>query len=263
MFFVGVAMISCRGIGRARLDSEESGPAGNAAVREPVEHEIRFPIFNYHHLSPIPTNASPARVTFTVTPEMFEQQLRYLKEHGYQSVSLDVLMRYFDHGTPIPPKAVAITFDDGWRDQHEYAFPLLKKYGFTATFFVPVGWVGHPTIMPWSELREMADAGMTIGVHGFKHLHFDQIGMPMLTKEIVASKAEMESNLDRPVLYIAYPGGHWTTQAVAVVRSVGYAAALGVSHDIIQSQEHRYTIRRFHAGNDMDSITSPLTGSGY
>lgn len=263
MLLLGVALVACRNVGKAHLDSEEIGRVVGAAFREPVEPEVRFPIFNYHHLSPLPSNASPARVTFTVTPGMFEQQLKYLKEHGYRSVPLDVLMDYFDHGTPIPPKSVSITFDDGWRDQHEYAFPLLRKYGFTATFFVPVGWIGHPKVMPWSELREMAAEGMTIGTHGAKHLHFDQIGEPLLKKEIVDSKAEMESSLNRPVRYIAYPGGHWTTQAVAVVKSAGYASAFGVDHDIIQSQEHRYDIRRFHVGNDMASITNPLTESGY
>ena len=259
----GALLFSCRNSGRPRVDLEELGHADHITHREPVEPEIRFPIFNYHHVSPLPTNASPARVIFTVTPGMLEKQLVYLKEHGYRSVPLDALMDYFDHGTPIPPKSVAITFDDGWRDQHEYAFPLLQKYGFTATFFVPVGWIGHPKVMPWSELREMADAGMTIGTHGAKHLHFDQIGEPLLKKEIVDTKTEMEKNLQRPVRYIAYPGGHWTTQAVAVVESAGYAAALGVDHDIIQSQEHRYDVRRFHAGDDMGSITNPLTESKY
>jgi peptidoglycan/xylan/chitin deacetylase (PgdA/CDA1 family) len=259
----GAVLASCRGTGKVHLDSEEVGPALAAAYREPVDSEIRFPIFNYHHVSPLPTNASADRVTFTVTPGMLEQQLKYLKEHGYRSVPLDVLTKYFDRGTPIPPKAVALTFDDGWRDQHEYAFPLLKKYGFTATFFVPVMWIGHPKVMPWSELREMADAGMTIGTHGAKHLHFDQIGEPLLKKEIVDSKLEMEKYLGQPVLDIAYPGGHWTTQAIAVVRSAGYEVALGVEHDIIQSQAHRYDVRRFHAGNDLASITTPLTASGY
>jgi len=250
MLFLATGLVSCRS-------------TGDVAYREPAEPEIRFPIFNYHHVSPLPTNASPARVTFTVTPEMLEQQLKYLKEHGYRSVPLDVLTSCFDHGTPIPPKAVAITFDDGWRDQHEYAFPLLKKYGFTAAFFVPVGWIGHPNVMPWSELHEMADAGMAIGTHGVKHLHFDQIGEPLLKKEIVDSKAEMEDTLGHPVLFIAYPGGHWTPQAVAVVRSAGYVAALGVDHLIIQSKGHRYDVRRFHAGNDMASIMNPLAESGY
>ncbi|NTW21102.1 MAG: polysaccharide deacetylase, partial [Nostocales cyanobacterium W4_Combined_metabat2_030] len=66
------------------------------------------PIFNYHHLSSLPTNASSNRISFTVTPEFFERQLKYLKDHGYHTVSLDALTDYFDQGTPIPPKAVAI-----------------------------------------------------------------------------------------------------------------------------------------------------------
>ena len=255
--------VSCRSAERGHVDAGERGRIDRVERRALTDAETRLPIFNYHHLSPVPSNASSARVTFTVTPEMFEQQLNYLKEHGYQTVPLDALTDFFDHGTPIPPKAVALTFDDGWRDQHEYAFPLLKKYGFTATFFVPVGWVGHPKVMPWSELQEMADAGMAIGIHGYKHRHFDQIGPELLEKEIVSSKAEAEKNLTCPMRFLAYPGGHWTTAVVAVVKSAGYAAAMGVNHDVIQSEKTRYCVPRFHAGNDMKSITGPLTSNAY
>jgi peptidoglycan/xylan/chitin deacetylase (PgdA/CDA1 family) len=246
-----------------RPGQAERRPTNEVSALRAVETEVRFPIFNYHHLSPLPTNASPSRVTFTVTPELFEQHLKYWKEQGRQIVSLDALTDYFDRRTPLPPKAMAITFDDGWKDQYEFAFPLLKKYGFQAAFFVPVGWIGHPTVMSWSNLREMADAGMTIGTHGFEHLHFDQIDENGLKKEIVDGKVEMEKQLGREVRYIAYPGGHWTTQAVAIVKSGGYKAAFGVDHRLIQSPKHRYDARRFHADNNMESITQPLITGGY
>jgi peptidoglycan/xylan/chitin deacetylase (PgdA/CDA1 family) len=259
-WLISVSLRSSCGV---HLDKAERGSTNEVPVLRVVESAVRFPIFNYHHLSPMPTNASPNRITFTVTPELFEQQLEYLKDNGYRAVSLDALMDCFDQGTPLPLKTVAITFDDGWRDQHEYAFPLLKKYGFQATFFVPVGWIGHPMVMSWSDLREMAEAGMTIGIHGAEHLHFDQLDESGLKKEIIGSKAEMEKNLGRKVRYIAYPGGHWTTQAVSVVKSAGYKAAFGVDHKIIQSPEHRYDARRFHADNDLQSITGPLTANSY
>ncbi len=229
----------------------------------PVTRTAAFPIFNYHHVGPIPSNASPARICFTVTPGVFRQQMRYFKDHGYTPVALDVLTAFFDRGTPIPPKAVAITFDDGWEDQYRWAFPVLVEYGFRAAFFIPVDWVGHPGIVTWTQLRDMRAAGMTIGTHGAKHYHFDSISDDLLRKEIVGSRKKMEEHLSARVDYLAYPGGHWGDRALTLVRAARYRAAMGVQHDIVQSSDLRYNVRRFHADNNLESIVQPLRDANY
>ena len=239
------------------------GLSGCAHLGRPSNREVRFPVFNYHHVGPIPSNATAERICFTVTPEVFRQQLQYFRDHDYAIVPLDVLLDCFDHGAPIPAKAVALTFDDGWEDQYRWAFPALKEFGVTGTFFIPVGWVGHPRVMTWSQICEMHEAGMTIGTHGSKHYHFDEITKEYLRKEIVDSKKKMEEHLGVRVDFIAYPGGHWTPQAVKFVRSAGYRAAMGVDHNIVQSPAHRFDVRRFHADNNLESIIQPLRDAGY
>jgi len=248
---------ACKRFGAPRAEASlESALSKNTA-------EIKFPIINFHHVGPIATNATEKQVTYTTTPEVLEAELKYLKDHGYRTVLLDVLIDAFDKGVPLPPKAVALTFDDGWRDQFRNAFPLLKKYGMVGSFFIPVGWVGHSKVMGWTELRELADAGMGVGTHGYLHWHFDTIHGWALDREIVQTKKTMEQHLGRPVDVIAYPGGYYNAEAIGVVKAAGYKLALTTKHRIGQSAALRFEVGRFHGGNSLETVTDPLTSNSY
>lgn len=235
-------------------------PQSSNLYQKPAENQvIKFPIFNYHHIRPMPPeSAGVTERAFTVTPEGLEAHLKYFKENGYQVVLVDELLDYFDIGKPLPPKAVALTFDDGWREHYRNAFPILKKYGVQATFFVPTGWVGQPEIMSWDEMREMSGAGMVFGSHSVSHPHLDKLSEDDLKKELQESKKSLEEHLGKKVDYIAYPAGMYNDRVIEAVKAAGYQAALGVYKIIEQSPKYRWSIRRFHADDVLESITSKL-----
>jgi hypothetical protein len=94
-------------------------------------------ILTYHSIEPKPAKKeAPMTLHYRIDPKVFEQQMKYLKDNGYSTITFNTLVHYVKDGTPIPEKSVVLTFDDGWKNQYTYGVPVLKKYGFTGTFFI-------------------------------------------------------------------------------------------------------------------------------
>ncbi len=233
------------------------------SYQKPAEDAvIKFPIFNYHHIRPMPSVASStvSERAFTVSPEGLEMHLKYFRDNGYQVVSLYDLLDYFDTGRPLSTKAVAITFDDGYYGHYKWAYPLLKKYGMSATFFIVVNYIGKQDILTWPQIKEMSDGGMIIGSHALNHPHMSALDDEQLRQELVDSKRILEEKIGRRVDLFAYPGGDYDARVIQFVKDAGYQAALGVYKIIEQGPKFRYTIRRFHADDAPESITEKLVG---
>jgi len=229
--------------------------------QKPAEDAIiKFPIFNYHHIRPMPDVASSTITdrAFTVTPEGFEAHLKYFQDNNYQAVSIYDLLNYFDTGKPLPPKAMAITFDDGYYGHYQWAYPLLKKYGLTATFFIITDSVGKPDMLTWEQIKEMSDNGMFVGSHSLSHANLAAIGDEQLRRELADSKKIIEEKIGKTVDLLAYPGGNYNEHVIGLAKETGYQAALSVYKIIDQAPKYRYAIRRFHADDALESITSKL-----
>jgi peptidoglycan/xylan/chitin deacetylase (PgdA/CDA1 family) len=219
---------------------------------------IKFPIFNYHNIAYLPESATITQKAFNVTPKLFEEHLKYFKENGYASVPLDYLTSYFNTGSALPPKVFAITFDDGRVGQYDYAFPILKKYGFSATFFITTEWIDHAGYMSWDNIKEMSEAGMAIGSHSMTHFSMTLIDASRLKWELEQSKKIIEEKINKQVDYLAYPGGSYNQGVIDATIKAGYQGALSVRKVIEQSPKWRYFISRFHADDNMESIISKL-----
>ncbi len=191
-----------------------------------VPHPVEVPILVYHHVVPgHPSGSEMARLLF-VTPETFGQQLKYLKDNGYQAISFDDLADSLEYGVALPERPVIISFDDGWENQFANAFPLLQQYGFTATFYVVTDYLDHQNFMTLDQLRTMIAAGMTIGDHTRSHPPLASIGSPhRLKDEIAGSKTWLEQQLGVTIDTFAYPYGSYTASVVAVVKETGYRTA--------------------------------------
>lgn len=236
-------------------------PSSEDSYQKPAENYVfKFPVFNYHHIRPMPSVASSTITdrAFTVTPEGLETHLRYFRDNGYEIVLLDDLVNYFETGKPLPTKAAALTFDDGWEEHYKNAFPILKKYGVKATFFVPTGWVGQAWIMSWKQMKEMKEAGMIFGSHAISHPDLTKVSDEDLKKELEDSKKSLEENLGVKIDYISYPAGMYNDKVIEAVKAAGYKAAAGVYKVIEQSPKYLWSIRRFHADDWLESITEKL-----
>ncbi len=186
------------------------------------------PILVYHIVRPSSPTDSRGVIALAQTPAVFDAQMKYLKEAGYEVISFATLENSLQKGTPLPPHPILISFDDGWSDQFTYAFPILEKYKYPATFFVFTNPIGSRGFLTWDDLRTMRDAGMTIGSHTRSHPFLTKITDPaILWNEIDGSKQRLEENLGITVTEFAYPFGQYNATTTAAVEKAGYKIARG------------------------------------
>ena len=125
----------------------------------------------YHYISDPPSDADDYRLNLSVSPDVFAAHLAYLQSEGYTSIDLYHLLDSLTWGRSLPAKPVVITIDDGYRDAYENAFPLLKEFGFSATFFILTDPIDQnlENYLTWEQVEEMSAAGMVFEPHSKTH----------------------------------------------------------------------------------------------
>ena len=157
-----------------------------------------------------------------ISPARFEQQLEWLARTK-RVVRLDETLT---HG---PRRAIAITFDDGYRDNLTVALPLLEKFNLPMTLFVVAGFVDSDGYLSEEELEEMAKHPLiTIGSHGLWHRHFNRITFDEARFELTESKRLLEDTIGRYVDLMAWPYGECNVELERLVGECGYRAAWSV-----------------------------------
>jgi peptidoglycan/xylan/chitin deacetylase (PgdA/CDA1 family) len=196
---------------------------------------MRAPVLIYHKID-IPGKDILVRGAFTA-PKRFARQLAYLKKQGFNFYTASELIEhYLNHGD-FPPKAVALTLDDGWQDNYTNAFPILKDLGVKATIFLVPSCIGKTTdsVVPEGEkprahlslenIREMSAFGIEFGSHSVNHKHLHRISPEEVTFEVEESKKQIEDLLQKPCRTFCYPAGFFDETAKQAVKNAGYIAA--------------------------------------
>jgi len=158
-------------------------------------------------------------------PDQFEDQMAYLQDKGYQSISLDQFYQAEYFGETLPAKPIMITFDDGYADNYTTAFPILKKYGFTATIFMVSSYIDGEGFMTWPQLKELAANGWQIEGHTANHTDLTKLDSKTVLSELKSSKELLEKGLGQPVDFFAYPYGDFNAGVVLAVKNTGYVMA--------------------------------------
>lgn len=193
----------------------------------------RIPILMYHRIASVPGERNSLPV------EKFKEQLDYLKEHGYNTITLSDLYQHYAQQAPLPAKPVVLTFDDGYEDNFSTALPMLRERNMKATVFPIANWVGRENrwenfnhaitrTMDWDKLREWQAAGLEIGSHTLTHPFLTQCDEKELEQELISSKMIIEEKLDTQIDFLCYPYGFFNAKTIAVARKVGYKGALAI-----------------------------------
>ena len=227
-----------------------------------VERKAQVPILMYHYIETPPKGANAVRVDLSVPPQRFEEQLRYLKQEGYQSINLEDLALHLTRGQPLPPKPVILTFDDGYADAYEHAFPLLKRYGFTGTFFLISAMLdrGDPEFLSWDQVIEMHQAGMRFEPHSYNHPDMRNRGFQFLVFQILAPKEAIEARTGEPTHFFAYPSGRYDPYVIDVLRSANFWGAVTMEQGATHTADDLFTLKRVrvHGGDDLDTFIRTL-----
>ena len=229
-----------------------------------IRLHMKVPILVYHIVRPSYPSDSQAVKALAQTPEIFDAQMAYLTAAGYHVIPLSLLEENLTQGAPLPPNPIVLSFDDGWRNQFIYAFPILQKYHYTATFFVFTNAIDRHGFLTWDNLRVLRDAGMTIGSHTLSHPFLTKITNPdTLWSEINTSKRILEKNLGIPVSEFAYPFGQYNATITALVKQAGYTSARGdyVTRGNTQTREQLYELSALNAPTTIGLFSREFPGN--
>ena len=205
---------------------------------------LRVPILMYHYVGDLPANADIYRRDLTVSPANFEAQLKFLQGRGYTSISLDDLLAALEGKQGLPPKPVVFTFDDGYKDNFQNAFPLLQRYGFTGTLFIITDYVGRGPYLSWDDIRAMQEAGMSIESHGRAHLDLSKLSAQGVADQAEGSAQAIEANTGKRPRYYAYPSGRYNQDVIRIIRDRGYLAAVTTRYGSDHNQSGLMELKR-------------------
>ncbi|MCP4296694.1 MAG: polysaccharide deacetylase family protein [Proteobacteria bacterium] len=204
------------------------------------DREIR--ILMYHRV----TNSKKVKdPQITVTPESFDSQMSWLHKSKYQVISLDAAVDQINIGKIESPNQVVITFDDGFRDNYECAFPVLKKYKMPAIIYLIISEVDcNSEFLTLSQIKEMQEAGIQFGSHTITHPFLTQISLQSAWDEIEHSRIWLEKTLCVPAKSFAYPSGYFNKWHQAITKRSGYSSAVTIAPGGNNAGENPHLLKR-------------------
>ncbi|MCF8371599.1 MAG: polysaccharide deacetylase family protein [Bacteroidales bacterium] len=199
-----------------------------------------IPILLYHQISPSESAHDPQGLI--VPTYQFEKQMNYLYEHGYSCKSMKELLFNAKDRVIGRNKVFALNFDDGYANFLTEAFPILQRYGFTATVFVVTDLVGkqsnwsgeHGTqLLSWKQIKVLQQAGISIGSHSCTHSDLTQLSNEDVWNEISSSKQKLEDELGHEISLMSYPYWESNNEIQDMAKAAGYKLACGVTQGSI------------------------------
>ncbi len=201
-----------------------------------------IPVLMYHKVWPGINDA------LTITPEKLREQWAYLKQEGYQTLALGQYLEIINSKKPVyPAKSILITFDDGYRNNSEWAYPLLQEMGWQATFFI----IGD-TLVPGTpatantpdakmgieELQKLDPATVQLALHGYHHEHFKELSFEEIKKVMEQTIEAFDNSGLAYHKALAYPYGsrpkdHYiNTSMKNWMQSIGIQAAFRIGNQV-------------------------------
>jgi peptidoglycan/xylan/chitin deacetylase (PgdA/CDA1 family) len=242
--------------------------------------DIAISILMYHSVSSEPETQMHPYFWVKTTPELFDAQMRFLKENHYNVISLSQAAQLLcdsDDKKDRLASYVVITFDDGFRDFYLNAFPILQKYGFTATVFLPTAYINDGSLkmggedhLTWDEVIELNKQGISFGSHTDSHPTLKSLGRDEVKFEIENSKQIIESKIGSPVDSFSYPFAFpeedkaLTSYLTCTLASCGYKCGVSTRIGRASAKDPIYFLKRLpiNSRDDLTFFKAKLEG-GY
>lgn len=217
------------------------------------------PILMYHRFG-------YEKSTLFVTPENFQRQMAYLKQKGYNVISLDALVEGIRANKKFKHNTVVITVDDGYEDNYTRAYPILKENNFPAIIFIIADHIGAVKgFLTWEEVREMSKNRVAFGAHTKSDVYVPSLtDDARLWEETAGAKKVIEDNIRGKVDFFCYPTGGFTEKAKEALKKAGYKAACTTNRGLSDFNKDLYELKRVKVTNsDMNkpfSFAAKLSG---
>ena len=195
------------------------------------------PILSYYQVNEIDHNE------FTLSPDEFDAQMKYLVDSGYTFMQPDELLDAWENETPLPPKPVVVTFGGGKLDMYKTVFPILQKYDAKVTLFVITDFLSlYPNYITWAQAREMQESGLVdIESNTLNHNNLaDMLSNQDIRSQLYNSKQAVEWYMKKPAPFVSYPGGLYTREVEQITHDSGYRAAFTIDYGL--AHKGRYVL---------------------
>lgn len=203
------------------------------------EASTGIPVLSYHQINDTEQNS------MTVPTDVFQQQMAYLAENGYHTITPDELTAFLTDNQPLPDKPVLITFDDGYRDNFTNAFPVLKKYHMTATIFLVSDYMDRfDKYLTWQQVKELSEYGIAMESHTLSHYVLTDLSPASLHQQLEGGKLATEWYTRQFTEYIAYPCGSVNESVLQEVKNCGYKGGFTVNYNLVQPGDNPYLLSR-------------------
>ena len=167
----------------------------------------------------------------------------WLKENDFNTLTLDEAMIALENDS-IPENPVVITFDDGYIDNYENAFPILKENNIKATFFIITTFVDNGYYMSYDMLKEMQNTGMEIENHTVDHVRLSLLSRENIYNEIKSGQEFLRDNIGASGDYLAYPFGWYSNKVINIANELNIKAAVTIHKGKISFKSNRYKLKR-------------------
>ena len=211
---------------------------------------LNVPVLMYHHVQPQNIATEKWQTALNVDTTVFESQMTYLTNSGYQTINLDQLAQALLNHQQLPPKSIALTFDDSYRDFYTFAFPIIKKYNLRANLFISTGLVENSDYLTWSQLKEMVSSNQVFAYnHTWSHANMASVPQAKMESEVQTAQKQLVDYLGTNPKIFAYPYGTENSTIINVLRENGFIAALSTIPGQVQCDSFIMTLHRTRIGN--------------
>ena len=245
-------------------------------LRNNADSARALPILMYHSLSDDPEADKANYFKVCTHPERFSQHMDFLHQNGFQGVTLQEGLERLDSSEGSSKQAVAITFDDGFRDFYTEAYPVLQKHRFSATMYLPTAYIGDTTksfkgkeCLNWNEVHELDNAGIEFGSHTVNHPKLVELSKTEIHTELSESKQRIENELGKPTHSFAYPYAYpqqdteFSRHFTSVLEQCGYDNCVTTAIGTARHSHNRFQLKRLPANSadDKPLLAAKLTGA--
>lgn len=242
---------------------------GNGSGDVLVSGGRSIPVFLYHAVMEDPPDWI---AEFTVSPKQFGEHLDAVVDSGRTPVTISVLADHLAGRSPLPPRPVLLTFDDGFADLPGATAEALAGRGLSATAYLTTGAItpGGRSLLPPAPMMTLEQAarleqyGMEIGSHTVTHAQLDTLAPRALAHELRASRSVLEDTLGHGVRHLAYPHGYNSGRVRRMAVATGYETATAVRHALSSDRDEHYRIARLivRRGHTVTDVEGWLSGRG-
>lgn len=229
----------------------------------PVSERGFVPVLCYHHIRDWEASDTEDDRAYIVPPAKLEEELMWLKDNGYTSVSAKQVYDYEINGMPLPPKPIMLSFDDSDTNQWTYARPLLDKYGFKGVFFIMTVTIDKENYMTADQLKQLDKEGHDIEPHTWDHHMVTEYTTDAdWQQQLVEPKKTLEDLLGHPTPFFAYPFGSYNVEATQKLEAFGYKGAFRLREVMDDTVKPQYALKRYIANSywTMDQFETVVTG---